>query len=326
MREAAIRAAAQLMGVGAQRDPPNSQGWMSVGCPYAPYTHEKGYDRNPSMRVLVKDGGFSHWKCWSCNQGGDLVTMLYDLQRLGNETLPYEQLMALATGESDELVFPSFEQAFHEKPPPPVLPESWLDTMPLMLTVPTCIGADYMRKRGYHDDTWEECELRWDHSRQRVIWPIRDTQGLLRGVQGRSIHDNVKPKYLHYSYEDEARGSDFFLGENKINFDKPIVLIEGSIDKMGVQRVYSNALAIMGASTILRPEKLDRIATAFAIVPFLDGNKAGQAGMETIKQWCRKKRLCIPVLAPAGRDPGDLHEETIGELVGEALAKLGTFL
>lgn len=326
MREAAIRAAAQLLGVGAQSDPPNSQGWMSVGCPYAPYTHEKGFDRNPSMRVIVKEGGVSHWKCWSCNQGGDLVSILYEMQRLGNETLPYEQLMALATGEGEELVFPSFEHAPKEYEPPPVLPESWLSTMPTLLSMPQCVGAEYLHGRGYHEEDWQAQDVRWDHNRQRVCWPIRDAQGLLRGVQGRAIHKEAKPKYLHYEYEDKARGSDFFLGEQHLNFDKPIVLVEGAIDKMGVHRVYQNVAAIMGASTILRPEKLDRLATSFAIIPFLDGNKAGQAGMETIKRWCWKKRLCAPVYAPAGRDPGDLHEEIIGELLGEALGKLGSFL
>lgn len=325
MREQAIRAAAALFGVRVQSEPPNSQGWMSVGCPYAPFTHEKGFDRNPSMRVLVRDGGVSYWKCWSCNQGHDLVAMLYDLQRLGAE-LPYEQLMLLATGEGDELVFPSFEHATKEYVPPPVLPEAWLDTMPLLTSVASCVGANYMRARGYHEGDWEAHETRWDPHDQRVIWPIRDTQNLLRGVQGRAINEATKPKYLHYPYQDQARGSEFFLGENTLDFDKPIVVVEGSIDKMGVHRAYSNVCAIMGASTILRPEKLDRLATAFAVIPFLDGNKAGKIGMETVKRWCHKKRLCVPVYAPEGRDPGNLHEETIGELVGEALGKINKFV
>lgn len=312
------------MGVGAQSDPPNSQGWMSVGCPYAPYTHEKGFDRNPSMRVLVKDGGISHWKCWSCNEGGDLVRILYDLQRLGNETLPYEQLLALATGEGEELIFPSLNDDYHVEKAPPTIPEEWLTQFPVLSAAHA--GFEYMRSRGFEPADWMAWDARWDPQRSRVCFPIRDQAGVLRGVQGRAIAADVKPKYLHYKHEEQARGASFWMGEYLLNFDKPVVLCEGVFDALAVTKVYPNVVAAMGAAAILKPEKLDRLATAFAIVPFFDGDVAGQKGAEVVKRWCWKKRLCIPVHAPVGRDPGELYEETIGELLGEALGKLGSFI
>lgn len=322
MLEQAIRSAAALMGCKHHSDPPNAQGWISVGCPYAPFKHESGADRNPSMRVHVSEGGISQWKCWSCGKGGNLVSMIYELKMLGAE-YPWAQLMDLATGEADGLVFPTFVDGPPPEPPP-ILPEDWLKTMPVM--PPLCIGADYLRGRGYTEEDWTPWDTRWDPSGQRVCWPIRDNEGNLRGVQGRAIHANQQPKYLHYKYEEQARGSEFFLGEHRLNFDKPIVIVEGAIDGFGVSQVYPNVAIIMGASTILRPEKLDRLAMAFAVVPFLDGNKAGQLGMDTITKWCNKKRLCVPVYAPAGKDPGNLGEETIGELLGEALAQISTFV
>lgn len=323
MREQAIRAAAALLGVKAQQDPPNSQGWMSVGCPFAPYTHASGFDRNPSMRVLVSEGGRSHWKCWSCAQGGDLTMILHDLNQRGAK-LPYAQLVDLAIGEGDELTFPTLQADAPPPEPPPVIPEQWLgSTLPLP---PLCIGADYIRSRGFNEDDWEPWDVRWDPVDQRVCWPVRDADGVLRGLQGRTIHANTKPKYLHYEYKGKARGSDFFLGEHRISFDKPIVLVEGAMDCMGVSRAYPNVVAAMGASSILRAEKLDRLATAFAVIPFFDGNKAGQLGAEVVKRWCLKKRLCVPVHAPPGRDPGDLHEDNIGELLGEALAQITAFV
>lgn len=323
MREAEIRAAAQLLGVGAQSDPPNSQGWMSVGCPYAPYTHDKGFDRNPSMRVLVKDGGISHWKCWSCNEGRDLVGMLYDLRNRGAE-LPYAQLMDLATGEGDALIFPTLNADHHVEEAPPTIPEDWLLNFPVLH--PSHAGFQYMIERGLSPDDWKMWDARWDPNRLRVCFPIRDKAGVLRGVQGRTIQPDRKPKYLHYKHEDKARGASFWMGEHLLNFDKPVVICEGVFDALAVAKVYPNIAVAMGAAAILKPEKLDRLATAFAVVPFFDGDLAGQKGGEAIKRWCWKKRLCEQVYAPAGRDPGDLHEEIIGELLGEALGKLGNFM
>lgn len=323
MREQAVRSAAALLGVGAQRDPPNSQGWMSVGCPFAPYAHGSGFDRNPSMRVQVSEGGMSTWKCWSCNNGGNLVSIIYQLRDRGAE-LPWALLMDLATGEADDLTYPTFMPDLPPPEPPPIIPESWLDTMPPL--PPQCVGADYLRQRSFSEQDWVSWDTRWDAARQRVCWPIRDGEGLLRGVQGRSIHKDVKPKYLHYEYEGKSRGSDFFLGEHRLDFDKPIVVVEGSIDALGTCRYYSNVAVVMGASSVLRPEKLDRLAMAFAVIPFFDGNSAGQLGAMAVERWCHKKRLCVPVLIPPGRDPGDLHEDTVADLLGEALAQINTFV
>lgn len=323
MREGQIRAAAALFGVKAQPEPPNNEGWMSVGCPYAPHTHATGQDRNPSMRVHVKEGGISHWKCWSCNQGGDLVTILYDLQRYGSD-LPYAQLMALATGEGEELIFPTLNPDYNVETAPPTIPEEVLAQYPPLAS--NHVGFEYMANRSFTPDDWLVWDVRWDAWRNRVCFPIRDMGGALRGLQGRTIVPELKPKYLHYKFDGQARGAAFWMGENLLNFDKPVVICEGAFDAISVARVYSNVVAGMGAASIMRPEKLDRLATAFAVIPFFDGDLAGQQGAEAVRRWCSKKRLCAAAYAPAGRDPGDLSEEHIGDLLGETLAKLGSFV
>lgn len=319
MKEAAVRAAVSLMGGKCQREPPNNEGWMSVSCPFSAYTHESGQDRNPSMRVRVRDGGLSAWKCWSCNEGGsDLLAVLYKLQAYQAD-LPYAQLVEIATGESDELVFPSFEDIGKAAEPAPVLPEEWLTNFPYATSIQT--SHDYLKGRAVSDKEAAVWDLRWDYSKQRVCFPIRDFGGAFRGIQGRTIHKDLKPKYLHYPYKGEApRGSEFWLGENRIDLDKPVVIVEGGFDALSVWPVYSNVIAVMGAASVLSPEKLDRIATAITVAPFFDGNDAGKTGLEVVRKWCWRKRLCRPVKAPAGRDPGEMHPDEIGELLGEALA------
>jgi hypothetical protein len=321
MRADAIRRAADLLGV-PYRGP--QHGWMTLGCPFAPTHHKSGIDRNPSMRVEVKNGGVSRWRCWSCGQGGSLGEIAAELQAI-KYAANFGQLFKLFGEEQDELGI-TILGADADDPDsvpdaPPVIPQDYLDAYKHVWV--SAAGHGYLKQRGITLAQMQAWDLRYDAGRQRVVFPIRDFGGGIRGAQGRTILKDVKPKYLHYAYPDEivggkqvgkVYGHHFWYGEDKIDFDQCIVVVEGPTDTIATAEVYPNTVGACG-SAVLMPAKLERLSPAAKIVTFLDPDDAGDIGRERIQQWCYKKRLCLHARPPKGRDPGSLDPQEIAELL-----------
>jgi len=49
--------------------------WMVISCPFAPWTHEKKTDHNPSFGITIKDFGRSSYKCLSCGIKGRIAAL-----------------------------------------------------------------------------------------------------------------------------------------------------------------------------------------------------------------------------------------------------------
>lgn len=319
-----IRQVADLLGVPVKG--PQS-GWMTLGCPFAPTHHKSGTDRNPSMRVEVRPQGLSRWRCWSCGKGGSLGEVAVELQVYGYKT-QFGELYRLFGEEQDGMGL-TVLGASHDgaSGPPPVIPEEYLDAHKLAWLSPA--GYQYLIGRGVELGAMQRWELRYDVQRQRVVFPIRDFGGSLRGAQGRTILPGVNPKYLHYAYPDEkgpdgkqlgtVYGHHFWYGEDKIDFERPLVLVEGPLDAVHVDTTYQNVLAACG-SAVLTQEKLDRIAPVAKVVTFFDPDDAGDVARERIQHWCYKKRICLHARPPKGRDPGSLDPQEIADLLWSLVA------
>jgi len=303
MQEQTIQAIAEMMGL--DNTAPNG-GWVSVTCPFAQWEHKSGRDNHPSMRVEVRSGGISRWRCFSCSSGGDLTTVLFQLKAKGYEA-PYKELMAVAVSEEDALEFPSLAVG------PEVdfaVPESWLDSFRKAWIIGE--ARDYFIKRGIMLEEMMAWDVRWDGGRRRVCFPIRDKMGVLRGLQGRMIDDvdpdadETPPRYLLYKIAGHARGATHWLGESMIDWDKPVVTVEGSFDAASVRRVYPNVVAGCGAGTVLlRKAKLERLAPAIEIVTLFDPGEAGDRARFEMRRWCRGMRVCKDAILPPDTDPGD---------------------
>jgi len=135
------------------------------------------------------------------------------------------------------------------------------------------------------DEPWASGKQDFDG---RLIFPVRDDNGVLVGWSGRlATQDKVRIK----KYGKWRHMLDFEKGFVLYNYDKAkefveemkeLILVEGPFD---VQRLWSygiyNVVAVMGAS--LTPEQLSiAISSAFKIHIWLDGDGAGESGSNRI--------------------------------------------
>jgi transcription elongation factor Elf1 len=74
---------------------------------------------------------------------------------------------------------------------------------------------------------------------ERIVIPFRDVDGSLMGVQGRALDDSKIRYILIKVYEDSKK----VYGLDKIDFDKPIYVVEGPFDSM----FLANSIALMDA-------------------------------------------------------------------------------
>lgn len=182
---------------------------------------------------------------------------------------------------------------------------------------------EYLRSRGLTDETiadfglgYAPNVLRLGAFAGRMMVPLRDEIGQLVGFAGRSLHRDVKPKYVN------SRQSDIFdkgsliynLGTAKryIRVRGEALVFEGYTDvMMASQSGYRYCVATMGtAITAKQAAALVRLKTRLVLC--LDGDKAGQmASLRGIKTFSEAGTI-LPSLyiatMPDGKDPGDLLE------------------
>lgn len=278
-------------------------GWFTIGCPFAATHHKNGVDRNPSMRISESAGSVSRWRCFSCDHGGEMAEILVELKALGYQ-LDYASLLDIMRQEQEGIEIAVLSTEDEIDPARITIPEDWLQQFKKTQISPA--ATIYLNKRGIGLGLQMRWDLRYDVDRQRVMFPIRDFAGNLRGAQGRALVPGDMPKYLHYAYPDFQTGvvigSHFWYGEDKIDFDQPIVVVEGPIDAVATSGAYTNVVAAMGSSAMMQT-KLDRLSAAEKIITFFDHGPAGDIARNRIRHWCSGKRLIVDVMPPPGTDP-----------------------
>ena len=147
----------------------------------------------------------------------------------------------------------------------------------------------------------------FDFFRDRVLFPIRDTQGRTIAFGGRSLEDGAVPKYLNsrdtllfhkqetlFAY-DHARRS---MGQ-----ERQVVIVEGYMDAlMAHQHAYRNVVATLG--TALTEHHLRQLKRQVEdIVLALDPDAAGQAATDRALQLADEtlRSGLTPVVGPNRR-------------------------
>ncbi len=87
------------------------------------------------------------------------------------------------------------------------------------------------------------------HLNERIVFPLRDVDGAVVGVQGRAIDPNVKPKYWHTPFDKGDKLTYLYgLYEHVQRGEKtPIVIQEGSPDVWTLARFDVSAVCVWGS-------------------------------------------------------------------------------
>jgi 5S rRNA maturation endonuclease (ribonuclease M5) len=187
-------------------------------------------------------------------------------------------LPTIANNVEDETIMP-----VHMAKPnthDPYFPESWLQAYRSAEKV--SVAMKYLMGRGVALETIIRMDIRFDPYSDRVCFPIRDYTGQLRGMQGRGIRPDAKPKYLFYTYEQQSCGREVLLGEDMVDPTRPVLLVEGAFDMAKLMPSTKQVLVLWGAS--VNAQRIERLKKFPKIYTLLDNDAAGDNARKALKQ------------------------------------------
>lgn len=296
----------------------NRGSWIEGHCPLGPWRHG-GKDKHASFAVKASDQKKSICKCLSCGFGGDLRDLalkIHEYQRRSPEVnYNLGAAMQLIANEFSELEFdmgsiPDYEEPVAKKEL--VFPESWLASFHLLHKFPEALA--YVRSRGLTHEMITGLELRYDPIQKRVGFPFRDFKGRLMGMQGRSLDPQEELRYFQYGYQNH-RNMHCWMGENTLDLDKPVVVVEGPFDLTSVLRVYPNVAASFTSG--LSKEKIRRLSDATEIITFYDHGHGGDAARESLHKTLRGYPIIDLIPSEEEDDCGNMTVEQISAHLAE---------
>lgn len=133
-------------------------------------------------------------------------------------------------------------------------------------------SEDCLIKNGIIAKNKENNSLYLMHYKHRLLLPYFDENNNIVAIQGRAIDDkNTTPKYLF-----NKNSKDTIYNIEKLDsYTKDIVLCEGVIDALSLERLGLNSIAISGASKYSLIEKNEKLKN-YNIYIFADEDKAGE--------------------------------------------------
>ncbi len=301
-------------------------------CPFE-YLHSGGVDKHPSFAVKIVEGDESTWKCFTCNRGGLLERMIEFMNKdrvmpekrmndLYGFVIKYDQVnLSRLIREAGEVqhhtqkytpsantsgIYASPNEIALQSPPAPDIPAFPESTLEEFFDDPSGAGLKYLKGRKVTDKTIAEWELKWHPQQQRVTTPVRDMDGRLVGISGRTINKKGRPKYLH---SDKFPTSYILYGEHKVVPGNTGILVEGQFDVIALwQYGYRYPVGVFGST--LNPHQADKVVKIFRDVIILTDPDDG--GRKAGEQYVRAIGGRIPhrfVYLPEGVDPGKLMEK-----------------
>jgi DNA primase len=254
---------------------------IATTCPF----HQLGDRITRTLSMSLSRGV---WFCFSCHERGNLQSFLKKCGASYSEIETKYQFL--------------IEELEKTRPPPPdplrtrvlsdnPLPESLLGAFDMC---PISLIDD-----GFTEETLRTFDVGFDMQNMRITYPLRDLHGKLVGISGRTIYDDVQPRYKIYdreyptwgvaerTREDAKRGGLLWNAHNvypEIFFGRQpkVCLVEGFKACMWVvQAGFRNTVALIGSFLTWEHQWiLERMGAEVYV--FLDNNPAGWKGRDYI--------------------------------------------
>ena len=149
---------------------------------------------------------------------------------------------------------------------------------------------------------------RYVRFKNRIIFPIHNTQGKIVGFAGRALNDKTLPKYLNSPQTELYNKSNILYGlnitKNEVADKKHAIIVEGYMDLLALyQSGFLNVVASSGTSlTVQQAKLLSRYAGGVTIV--YDGDTAGaNAALRGLDVLVKEGLMVKIAKLPIGEDP-----------------------
>lgn len=286
--------------------------WFKIECPFAPWTHEKGTDKNPSFGITVNNGP-SHYNCFACGKKGLLMDLPLELHKYSKDKKTFngmfEYVKLYDCEDVDITKFVPLDFGFAPRTTPQQDFHPWPEEF-LKQFSPVISSYDalkYLQNRGLDASTIKALGIVFDKRQRRVCFPYRDNNGILAGVVGRAIDSDNPLRYRAYKYNDTTNPH-IWINQNNVDPNKPLVIVESVFDMASVHRVYQNVICSRCATI---PESmLHSLPEATAFITVYDNDAAGDCAREWFKKKVPSYKLIQLKPSNGKKDPGEmtLHE------------------
>lgn len=301
---------------------------------YCPLPHSNGhYENRPSCGVLLHDqykagrktpAGWTH--CFGCGWAKPLpetITEILKHRHIGKSGLDWLKENIPGFEESSEdfdyLIPQELSQSLQSKYAVDYINTQLLkqsgnyvseqELASYRMTVP------YMYQRGLTDEIIEKYDIGYDAKfippgRKKpmpcVTFPVKDLNGNTLFLCRRSIEG----KFFHYPQGVEK--SIYGLYELPKGV-KSVVVVESCFNCLSAIRFGYSAVALLGTGTSYEIDQLKRLGVQ-EFVLCLDGDEAGQRGMEKLKRALKSVALVWTIKMPVDKDVNDCTKEEFDAL------------
>jgi len=294
--------------------------WVKGSCPFAPYQHASGRDTHPSFGIVLKAPHGYH--CYACGARGKTIDSLVAELMHNHAKLPNNVDLARAINcleDDDSLLYePSEwkEPMYLNEITVKFWPEQYLSLFSKAIDIPRAVM--YLRSRGLTKATINKLDMRYDHGKDLVCFPVRFHTGELVGMRGRAVEiTEGSLRYYDYKYGGVTNTANTWLGEHAIDWLQPIAVVEGPFDYAVVSQVYPNVLCALGAS--ISNNKVRRLDAAVKLFLWFDNDDAGKHAANYVK--LKVSCACTMVPYPEGvKDPGSMTKKQIEVALAPFLA------
>lgn len=238
--------------------------WFIHPCPFAPFKHDRGTDRNPSFGIAIVEDGYSYYKCFTCKSKGHFYRLPDSLERAaGNMRGDPSGMVAVMNAEQDCVklmpLSPPTKMDYAQQNKPEPLNKNIFEGV-FDFAWQHREAREYLKSRGIGRETAEKLGLLFDQDDLRIVFPVYDKEGNLYGHTGRTVLENWaqfnQPPMRRYPRIKNYHGLKkewFLLGEHLISPEsrKPIIVVEGlfgyaHLIEIGAEK-YFHPVALMGS-------------------------------------------------------------------------------
>ena len=222
-----------------------------------PYCGDSQRHKNKARGYIYRNKADYNFKCHNCGMTRSFTYFLKDRDQPLYDEYIMERYKEGLTGKGTVTPEPKFTF-----PQPKFRKKDICDELTKISELNTTHRAKkYLINRGINEDTLSKLYYcpnfkEWTnkhkktfentkHDDQRIIIPLRHSDGQLFGYQGRSLDPTSKMRYITVMLDEDAPK---LYGLEKINTQKPIYILEGPFDSLFVE----NSIAMCGSDIDIR--------------------------------------------------------------------------